>query len=84
MDEFFDLTKRFVNIQGFEKVDKLFNLFIEEFKVVQLQPRFEYVRPTAFLTEIPIKADDNKKRSYQFNKVKSTPKWMNYAWDILG
>ena len=83
MDEFFDLILRFITINGFEGVEEYFNNFSKDFSVVYLEPKFEYVRSTAFITEALLKPEEYKKRNNQFTKPKSSAKWLNYAWDIL-
>ena len=44
----------------------------------------DYIPPKAFFSETIIKTDDNnKKKTWQYMKYKTIPKWHHYALDII-
>jgi hypothetical protein len=68
-------------------VDKILDKFKEvasKMREEQLESALEYIEPTAFVCETPIRNEDAyKKKAGQYVKYKTIPKWHHYAWDMI-
>jgi uncharacterized protein YwqG len=83
MVTFFELISRFIGVN----LDRIANKFKEiesKMKEEKLESILEYVQPSAFVCETPIRNEDAyKKKAGQYVKYKTIPKWHHYAWDMI-
>jgi hypothetical protein len=67
--------------------DSLSDKFIDidkKLESVKLEDCLEYCTPNVFISDTLIKHEDlNKKKSGQYAKYKTIPKWHHYAWDMI-
>jgi hypothetical protein len=83
LELFFELLSKFINIET-ETILEKFNGIYSQVKMESLQPSYDYIEPTVFICENSIKNEDAyKKKSGQYAKYKTIPKWHHYAWDMI-
>jgi hypothetical protein len=81
--EFFEMISRFVGVN----IERILNKFWEmesKMKEEKLECIIDYIQPSAFVCETPIRNEDAyKKKTGQYVKYKTIPKWHHYAWDMI-
>lgn len=75
----------FKTMFSIERLFSLFNHIKDKLEVVSLPEKVHYIQPSIFLSEVKfVNTEVVRKRNNQYTKIYSTPKWINYAWDIIG
>ena len=74
-----------INFPGLQKSIEIFKEVEEFLNEKQIKEKFEYLKKNAFASNVPLVPEEvQKKRNNQYTKLNVPPKWINYAWDILG
>ncbi len=83
VDIFFKIITDFINIDYKQLLNK-FEDFQNKVTEEVLPDVLDYCNATAFICDTPIRNEDLlKKKSGQYMKYKTIPKWHHYAWDMI-
>ncbi len=77
------MITNFINVD-FKQLLIKFDDFRKKISEEELNDSIEYCLSNSFVCDTPIRQDELfKKKSGQYIKYKTIPKWHHYAWDMI-